>query len=89
MKQRVGVVGSAVRRVRAGVARVTFAKKVNKVKETPVALVGCMCHSTENLYNYYETSMARASDDFYPKDIAAQTVHIVSCAYNSVLLGGF
>jgi hypothetical protein len=30
-------------------------------------LIGCMCHSTENLLNYYETSLARASDDFYPK----------------------
>ena len=35
--------------------------------DKPLALVGCMCHSTENLYNYHETSMARASDDFYPK----------------------
>jgi hypothetical protein len=32
-----------------------------------VGLIGCMCHSTENLLNYYETSLARASDDFYPK----------------------
>jgi hypothetical protein len=31
--------------------------------------------------------MARASDDFYPKDSAAQTVHLVSCAYNTVMLG--
>ena len=26
-------------------------------------------------------------DDFYPKDTAAQTVHIVSNAYNSVMMG--
>ena len=55
--------------------------------DAPVSMVGCMCHSTENLYNYYETSIVRASDDFYPRDAAAQTVHIVSCAYNSVMLG--
>ena len=54
--------------------------------EDAVPLVGCMCHSTENLLSYYETSSARASDDFYPLDISAQTVHIVSCAYNSVML---
>ena len=54
---------------------------------TPVTLVGCMCHSTENLLNFRETGLARASDDFYPRDSAAQTVHIVSCAYNSVMLG--
>ena len=57
------------------------------LKDSPLALTGCMCHSTENLLNYYETSMARASDDFYPKDMAAQTVHLVSCAYNTVMLG--
>jgi hypothetical protein len=33
----------------------------------------------ENLLNYFETSMARASDDFYPKDMAAQTVHPELC----------
>ena len=44
------------------------------------------CHSTENLLAYYETSSARASDDFYPKDKASQTVHLVSCGYNSVML---
>jgi raffinose synthase len=49
-------------------------------------LEGCMCHSSENFLNFYETSTVRASDDFYPKDRAAQTVHIASCAYNSVLL---
>jgi raffinose synthase len=51
-----------------------------------VPLIACMCHSTENLFSYMETPSARASDDFYPKDIASQTVHIVSCAYNSVFL---
>lgn len=56
-------------------------------QESSFALEGCMCHSTENLLNFQETSMVRASDDFYPKDKASQTVHIVSCAYNSVMLG--
>lgn len=51
-----------------------------------VPLIACMCHSTENLFSYMETPSARASDDFYPKDMASQTVHIVSCAYNSVFL---
>jgi raffinose synthase len=31
--------------------------------------------------------MVRASDDFYPKNSASQTIHIASCAYNSVMLG--
>jgi hypothetical protein len=54
---------------------------------SPVSLVGCMCHSTENLFNFYETSLVRVSDDFYPKDEASQTVHLASCAYNSVMIG--
>lgn len=54
---------------------------------SPVSLVGCMCHSTENLLNFYETSLTRVSDDFYPKDSASQTVHLASCAYNSVMIG--
>lgn len=52
-----------------------------------LTLQGCMSHCTDNLYNYYETSLIRASDDFYPKDMASQTVHIVSCAFNSIMLG--
>jgi len=35
--------------------------KPQRVDDAAVALVGCMCHSTENLLNYYETSMARTS----------------------------
>ena len=55
--------------------------------DSPVHMVGCMCHSTDNLYNYMETTLIRASDDFYPRDTSAQSVHIVSCAYNSLMLG--
>ena len=98
LQQKVGTIGSIVRRVR-GVLGLSALKRAEEIDqggvqggargllETPLALTGCMCHSTENLLNYYETSMARASDDFYPKDLAAQTVHLVSCAYNTVMLG--
>lgn len=65
----------------------TRASANTSVSANGVALTGCMCHSTENLYNYFETPLTRASDDFYPKDLASQVVHIVSCAYNSVMLG--
>jgi hypothetical protein len=36
-----------------------------------------MCHSTENLLNYYETSLARASDDFYPKVSVCKCIDIL------------
>ncbi len=33
------------------------------------------------------TAIARASDDFYPRDPASSHPHIAACAYNSVFLG--
>lgn len=88
----VSALGSVVRKGREilGMSTQKRAQEVDQgglLNDSPLALTGCMCHSTENLLNYYETSMVRASDDFYPKDMAAQTVHLVSCAYNSVMLG--
>ena len=91
LQQKVGTLGSIVRKTRS-ILGLSAQKRVEEfdhggILDSPLALTGCMCHSTENLLNYYETSMARASDDFYPKDMAAQTVHLVSCAYNTVMLG--
>ena len=51
-------------------------------------VTNCMCHSTENLYSYASTSIARASDDFYPRDPDSWLYHITACAYNSVFMGG-
>lgn len=44
--------------------------------------INCMCHSTENLFNYRATNLLRAADDFYPSDAASQPVHLahVACA---------
>ena len=49
--------------------------------------INCMCHSTENLYEYSSTSLIRAADDFYPRDGASQPVHLANVAYNSLWLG--
>jgi len=48
--------------------------------------LNCMCHSTENLYRYQKTSMARAGDDFFPLE-KDQTKHIRIVAYNSLFVG--
>jgi len=48
--------------------------------------INCMCHSTENLYRMAGTAVARASDDFYPRDPASSQPHIAACAYNSLFL---
>ena len=49
--------------------------------------INCMCHPLENLYAYYNTTMARASEDFYPRDPASHTLHVANVAYNSLFLG--
>jgi raffinose synthase len=52
-----------------------------------VECINCMCHSTENLYRYKTTAVARASDDFYPARPESHSVHLVNVAYNSLFLG--
>lgn len=51
--------------------------------------ISCMCHNTDGIYSAKQTSVVRASDDFYPRDPASHTIHIASVAYNSFFLGEF
>lgn len=60
-----------------------FASKENGAINT----INCMCHSTENLYRYQVTSVARASEDFFPHRPESHSVHLVNVAYNSLFLG--
>jgi len=71
------VVGRHVQEMEASVARHFSGNRC----------VNCMCHSTENLYQYKTTSLIRAADDFYPRDDASQPVHLANVAYNSLFLG--
>jgi raffinose synthase len=48
--------------------------------------INCMAHSTENIYRWRDTAVARASDDFYPRDPASSTPHISACAFLSLFL---
>mmetsp|Transcript_15461 Transcript_15461/g.36752 ORF Transcript_15461/g.36752 Transcript_15461/m.36752 type:complete len:879 (-) Transcript_15461:208-2844(-) len=54
---------------------------------TSAQCINCMCHATECLYAYRTTSVGRASDDFWPRDPASQTVHIANVVYNSLFIG--
>jgi raffinose synthase len=65
----------------------SVAKRFTNPETGAADTINCMCHSTENLYRYKLTSVARASDDFYPDRVESQTVHVVNCAYNSLFLG--
>jgi len=49
--------------------------------------INCMCHPLECLYSYRSTNIARASEDFYPRDPASHTLHVANVAYNSLFLG--
>ena len=65
----------------------TRAMEASVAKNFGSNCINCMCHSTENLFHYAETNLARASDDFYPSRPNSHTVHLVNVAYNSVFLG--
>jgi raffinose synthase len=56
-------------------------------KDGAVNCINCMCHSTENLYRYKVTSVARASEDFFPERPETHSVHLINVAYNSLFLG--
>eukprot|EP00529_Nitzschia_sp_RCC80_P005591 CAMPEP_0113448560 /NCGR_PEP_ID=MMETSP0014_2-20120614/4829_1 /TAXON_ID=2857 /ORGANISM="Nitzschia sp." /LENGTH=998 /DNA_ID=CAMNT_0000339775 /DNA_START=509 /DNA_END=3505 /DNA_ORIENTATION=+ /assembly_acc=CAM_ASM_000159 len=59
----------------------------SKNQNGAVNAINCMCHSTENLYRYKVTSIARASEDFFPDRRESHTVHLVNVAYNSLFIG--
>ena len=72
-----------------------LASKYNVSLEESVAkffpdnvLINCMCHSIDNLMHFRESALARASDDFYPRDEAAGAPHVTACAFNSLFLSG-
>eukprot|EP00887_Chlorella_sp_A99_P005608 scaffold1.g5608.t1 len=51
------------------------------------AAINCMAHSTENIFRWRDTAVARASaDDFYPTDKASHIPHIAACAYNGLFI---
>ena len=48
--------------------------------------INCMCHSTENIYRWRDTAVARASDDFFPTDTASHLPHVAACAFNGLFI---
>eukprot|EP00262_Sarcandra_glabra_P016005 TRINITY_DN5066_c0_g1_i1.p1 TRINITY_DN5066_c0_g1~~TRINITY_DN5066_c0_g1_i1.p1 ORF type:complete len:776 (-),score=86.54 TRINITY_DN5066_c0_g1_i1:238-2565(-) len=51
--------------------------------------IACMCHHNDGLYSAKQTAVARASDDFFPRDPASHTIHISAVVYNTLFLGEF
>ncbi|GFY93656.1 seed imbibition 2 [Actinidia rufa] len=76
--------------------RVSLTRAYHQALEASIArnfpdngCIACMCHNTDGIYSAKQTSVVRASDDFYPRDPASHTIHISSVAYNSLFLGEF
>jgi len=49
-------------------------------------IINCMCHDSLNFYRFVDSAVARACDDFYPRDKASHKTHIANSAYNSLFL---
>ncbi|XVF11648.1 hypothetical protein REPUB_Repub08aG0045300 [Reevesia pubescens] len=51
------------------------------------SLICCMNHNSDSIYSSKHSAVARASEDFMPRQPTLQTLHIASVAFNSLLLG--
>uniref|UniRef100_A0A1D2A580 galactinol--sucrose galactosyltransferase n=1 Tax=Auxenochlorella protothecoides TaxID=3075 RepID=A0A1D2A580_AUXPR len=85
----VGFVGHASGGGAAAAARAHAALEASIAVHFPANLaVNCMCHSTENIYAWEGTALARVSDDFYPTDASTHRPHVAACAFNSLFFSG-
>lgn len=83
----IGKGGAAVGKIYTEAMEDSVAQNFVSDESGAVDCINCMCHSTENLYRYKVTAVARASDDFYPLRPESHSVHLVNVAYNSLFLG--
>ncbi|KAL8141982.1 hypothetical protein V2J09_015014 [Rumex salicifolius] len=74
--------------------RVTLTKQYLSALQDSVAtnfkennLISCMSHNSDSIYSLNKAAVARASEDFMPREPAFQTLHITSVSFNSLLLG--
>ncbi|KAJ8431417.1 hypothetical protein Cgig2_004449 [Carnegiea gigantea] len=50
-------------------------------------LICCMSHNSDSIFSSNSSAVARASEDFMPREPTLQTLHIASVSFNSLLLG--
>ncbi|XP_060670611.1 probable galactinol--sucrose galactosyltransferase 2 [Ziziphus jujuba] len=74
--------------------RVSITRRYQEALEQSIArhfrdnnLICCMSHNSDSIYSSKKTAVARASEDFMPREPTFQTLHIASVAFNSLLLG--
>ncbi|KAM0847426.1 hypothetical protein ACQ4PT_055008 [Festuca glaucescens] len=74
--------------------RVALTRKYQQALEESIArnfkgndIICCMCHNSDNIFSAMKSAVARASEDFMPREPTLQTLHIATVAFNSLLLG--
>ncbi|EXB94449.1 hypothetical protein L484_018950 [Morus notabilis] len=74
--------------------RVSITRRYQQALEQSVArnfadnnLICCMSHNSDSIFSSKKSAVARASEDFMPREPTFQTLHVVSVAFNSLLLG--
>ncbi|KAL5544041.1 hypothetical protein UlMin_007825 [Ulmus minor] len=74
--------------------RVAITRRYQEALEQSVArnfsdnnLICCMCHNSDSIYSSKKSAVARASEDFMPRETTIQTLHVAAVAFNSLLLG--
>ncbi|XP_074577061.1 putative galactinol--sucrose galactosyltransferase 2 [Curcuma longa] len=54
---------------------------------TDNSIICCMGHNTDSIYSSKVSSITRASDDYMPRNLSSQTLHVAAVAFNSIFLG--
>ncbi|XP_062168819.1 probable galactinol--sucrose galactosyltransferase 2 [Alnus glutinosa] len=74
--------------------RVSLTRRYQEALEQSIArnfkdnnLICSMSHNSDSIYSSKKSAVARASEDFTPREPTFQTLHIASVAFNSLLLG--
>ncbi|XP_068665410.1 probable galactinol--sucrose galactosyltransferase 2 [Aristolochia californica] len=74
--------------------RVSLTRQYQKALEDSVArnfrennLICCMNHNSDYIFSSKKSAVARASEDFMPREPTLQTLHVASVSFNSLLLG--
>ncbi|GLT29093.1 hypothetical protein SLA2020_039790 [Shorea laevis] len=74
--------------------RVSLTRQCQRALEQSIAknfndnnLICCMSHNSDSIYSSKKSAVARASEDFMPREPTFQTLHVASVAFNSLLIG--
>lgn len=51
------------------------------------SIICCMGQNTDSVYSSNVSAITRASDDYMPRNLTSQTLHVAAVAFNSILLG--